>query len=268
MALSDIALVTLIQAKAYLRVDASASLRIDAEYVGTGNAVNATFALDYVSIEGSLKLYVDNELQVETDDYTIVLSTKTITFVAASIPGAGKIVTASYDKASSDNTFEGYDDDLLETLINAATKKAEDHTGRAFIQREITETHIGDSRQFLELYKRPVVDISSVTIDDEVTDYAERLSIGRIYHTDVWPEDYEIVVVYQAGYAATRAATQALIPDAVVAVLGAVAVWYENRMGIKSQNIAGVGSIDYGDLEGLPEASKKKLESLRVNTLL
>ena len=269
MALSDIALITLIQAKNYLKVDAVASLQIFAEYVGTGNPPNKIFTLDNTPTTGSLKLYVANELgvpvlQTEITHYSI--SEATITFVTA--PASDRAVTAAYDKAAAANTFESYDDDLLERLIEAATKKAEDYTGRAFVQREITETHIGDNKQVLKLYKQPVVDVDSITVAGEaLTQWSERLSIGRIYHYTVWPADYEIVVTYTAGYGANRAATQALVPDAVMAVLIAVAVWYENRMGIKSQNISGVGSIDYGDPEGLPEASKKKLDSLRVNVL-
>lgn len=265
MSLSDTALVTLVQAKNYLRVDAAASLHVDAEYVGTGNGSNVTFTLDYVSIEGSLKLYVENVLQVEVDDYTIVLSTKTITFEAASTPGDGEIVTASYDKAAGDNTFESYDDDLLERLIEAATKKAEDYTGRTFVQGEVTETHIGDNKQVLKLYKRPVVDVTSVTVGGTaLTTWSERLTIGRIYHLVVWPLDYEIVVVYTAGYAATRAATQALIPDAVSAVLLILADLFENRGDkVDSISISGLGSTSYK----LPSRAAELLAPLRTSVL-
>lgn len=264
MSLSNTALVTLVQAKAYIRVNAATNLRIDAEYVGEGDGSDKTFSLANTPVIGSLQLYVNNVLQVEVTDYTI--SGADITFETA--PTVSHPITATYDKEASANTFEAYDDDLLEMLIEAATKKAEDYTGRAFVQREIVETRIGDGVQVLKLYKLPVTDVASVVIEDVgYTDFSERLSIGRIYHLYIWPVDYEIVITYTAGYGANRAATQALIPDAVAAVLGAIATWYENRMGIKSQNISGIGSIDYGDLEGLPEASKKKLDSLRVNTL-
>ena len=265
MPLSDIALVTLVQAKNYLRVDAAASLYVDAEFLGVGDGADKTFDLDNTPVEGSLILKVNDVLQVEDTDFTI--STATITFETA--PTLNHGITASYDYAATEDTFESYDDALLENLINAATKKAEDYTERAFIQRTITdETHIGDNTQVMKLYKQPIVSITSVYVSDvELTAWSERLSIGRIYHPIVWPLDYEIVVTYIAGYGADRVATQALVPDAVIAVLGAVAVWYENRMGVKSQNISGVGSIDYGDPEGLPEASEKKLDSLRVNIL-
>ncbi len=265
MALNDLALVSLIQAKNYLKVDAAASLHVGAEYVGTGNAANVTFYLDYVPIEGSLKLYVENVLQVEVKDYTIALSTKTITFEVASTPGDGEIVTASYDKAAEDDTFEAYDDDLLERLIEAATKKAEDYTGRAFVRGQITETHIGDNKQVLKLYKRPVVSITSVHVGgDELTTYSERLTIGRIYHLVVWPLDYEIVVVYQAGYGVDRGATQPLVPDVVAAVLLIIANLFENRTDqLKSESIAGLGSVTYD----IPSQAKELLNPLRVNVL-
>lgn len=264
MALSDTALITLVQAKNYLRVDAAASLHVEAEFLGVGDGSDVTFDLDNTPIDGSLKLYVDGVLQVEDTDFTI--SGVTITFTTA--PTLDDGITASYDYAAGDNTFESYDDDLLEILIEAATKKAEEYTGRAFIQGEVTETHIGDNTIVLKLYKQPVVSITSITVGgDALTSYTERLTIGRIYHPIIWSLDYEIVVVYTAGYAATRAATQALIPDAVIAVLVAVAAWYENRMGVKSQDISGIGLIDYGDSDGLPEASRKKLDSIKVSVI-
>lgn len=266
MSLSATALVDLIQAKNYLRVDAAASLHASAEFLGVGDGADKTFDLNNTPIEGSLKLYVNDVLQVETTNYSI--STATITFVAA--PTLNHGITASYDYAATEDTFEAYDDELLESLINAATKKAEDYTGRAFVQRAITETHIGDGTKIMKLYKMPIVaaEAIAITIDGvELTTWSERLSIGRLYHLAVWPWYSEVAVVYQAGYGADRAATQPLIPDAVVAVLIAVATWYENRMGVKSQNISGIGSIDYGDPEGLPEASKKKLDSLRVSVM-
>lgn len=260
MALSDTALVTLVQAKAHLRMDAAASLHVDAEFVGVGYDTTKVFDLDHIPIEGSLRLYVNDEIQVEDTDFTI--SGLTVTFETA--PTVGHGITASYDYASTGD-FEAYDDDLLERLIEAATKKAEDYTGRAFVQREIVETHIGDNTQVLKLYKQPVVEVASVTVGgDALTDYSERLSIGRLYHPIVWPKDYEIVVTYTAGYGADRAATQALVPDAVAAVLLILAYLYENRTDrLKSESIAGLGSVTYD----IPSQAKELLNPLMVNLL-
>lgn len=344
MSLNDTALVTLIQAKAHLRIDAAASLHVDAEYVGMGDNSETHFALDHVSVEGSLRLYVNGELQTETTHYSTeelviifvtapannlpitasynysaslgaadehehndflgtgdnsnkefdtlhtpidgrlklyvdadlqvlatdyTISGTTITFVTA--PHNKDIVTAVYFEAvsSGGSVFESYDDELLENLINAATKKAEDETGRAFIIRDITETHIGDNKQVLRLYKQPVVSITSVHVGVDEPAYSERLTIGRLYHLVVWPLDYEIVVVYTAGYAETRAATQALVPDAVAAVLLMVAYLYENRVDmVHGESVTGLGSVTYE----LPlyidkSGAKQYLNALRVSVL-
>ena len=274
MTLAATALVTLPEAKNFIRKDAASSLQIFAEPVGTGNGTNKTFTLDNTPVAGSLKLYVGGTLQVETTNYS--LSTATITFVTA--PGNGVIVTAAYDYAASDNTFEDYDDTLLETLINAATKKCEDFCGRAFIQRAITENRIGDSNTHLYLNKKPVSTFTSITLggaslteDTDFTLYDEEgLLLRPVGVTTLWSDNpnsygwtknYKIVVTYTAGYGSTRAATQALVPDAVLAVLTAVANWYENRLGIKSEAISGIGSQTY-DIGELPEQSKRLLSSI------
>ena len=330
MTLSATALVDLTQAKNYIRADAAASLQIFAEYVGVGTGSATAFSLDNTPVSGSLKLYVANAsgvpiLQTETTDYSI--SGANITFIT--IPASGRAITAAYDYAASANTFESYDDDLLDVLINAATKKAEDYTARAFIQRAITEVHIGDGLKVLRIYKQPIASITSVSyekVDDfegdgltvaftlgdtpmastytvyiagvlktETTDYAisgttltfvvapadgaliivrynvelvlntdytEQLSSGRLKGS--WEKDYEYQVIYTAGYGATRAATQALVPEAVAAVLLAVANLYENRLGLSTENISGIGSSTY-QLDELPFMSKKLLDSLKVS---
>jgi len=262
MTLAATALVTLVQAKNYLRTREADSFHIDAEYVGMGDGNNKVFTLDNTPIEGSLKLYVEGVLQVLDTDFTLV--TATITFETA--PILNKPVTASYDYAATSDTYEDYDDELIGILIEAATKKAEDYTGRAFVQREIVETRIGDNRQVLKLYRQPIVSVTSITVGgDDLASWSERLSIGRIYHLVIWPLDCEIVVTYTAGYGANRAAVLVLVPDAVLAVLIAIATWCDNRIGVKSQSISGIGSTDYGVIASLPEASMRKLDSLRTN---
>ena len=161
MSLSSTALVDLTQAKNYLRIDAAASLHVDAEYVGMGDGETKAFSLDNTPVDGSLKLYVNGTLQTETTHFTI--SGANITFVTA--PTLNHPVTAAYDYAASSDTYESYDDDILERIIEAATQKAEDYTGRAFIQREITETHRGEGESVLKLFRRPVVSISSVSYE-------------------------------------------------------------------------------------------------------
>lgn len=261
MSLSSTALVDLIQAKNYLRVNAAASLHISAEFVGVGVDTTVEFTLDHIPIEGSLKLYVNNVLQVENTNFAI--SGLTITFVVA--PTVGHGITANYDYAAGDDTFESYDDDMLETLIEAATKKAEDCTGRYFVQREVVETRYGNGVQMMKLYRQPITEITTVTIDGtEVTDYEEKLSIGRLWREGTWPEGYEIVITYTAGYGVDRPATQALVPDAVAAVLLILSDLFENRGDtIDSINISGIGSTSYK----LPSRAEELLNPLRVNLI-
>jgi len=282
MALSDTALITAIQAKAFIQKDHASSLTVYAEHVGTGDGANKEFTLDNTPVTGSLRLYVDGTLQTETTHYTI--STATITFITA--PGDGKQVTAAYEYAASDDTFESYDDDILEIIINAATKKCEDYAKRAYINRDITESRVGDGGNHLLLNKRPVNSISSITIQASGASDASTLTentnftlhkeggyltrpMGQSFWTTdllslCWTKDAKIEITYNAGYSSTRAAVQDLVPDAVMAVLITTAVWYENRLSLKSQNISGVGSIDYGAIGELPEQAKKLLGGIDV----
>lgn len=138
---------------------------------------------------------------------------------------------------------------LLEGLIDAATRWAEDYTGRVFITRTITETHIGDGSTMIRLWKWPALDVASVTLAGTVllvTDWVERLSIGRIYYDLDWTLDEEVVIVYSAGYG-DRAAAQLACPNARLAVLMMIGGVYESREdGVESVSISGLGSVSYG----------------------
>jgi len=332
MTLSATALITLVQAKAHLRIDAAAELHVSAEFVGVGDGADLTFDLDHTPIEGSLRLYVNNVLQVETTNYSI--SVATITFVVA--PPLNQGITANYDYTAVDDTFESYDDLLLEGMIEAATKKAEEYTGMAFIQRAITERHLGNGTEILKLWRRPIASITSVVrhysedigtgdgttvvftlaeiptassytiykdavAQTDVTDYAisgstltfvvapadgaeitaiythtikaiseyTNLSgIGRLKGLYVWAEGMEYTVVYTAGQAATRAATQALVPDAVAAVLLMVSYLYENRTDrVGTEATTGIGSITYESPQLIERsAANRYLDALAIGS--
>jgi len=322
MSLSDTALITLAQAKNYLRLDAAASVMVPAEYVGEGDGSDLTFGLDNTPIDGTLKLYVNNVLQVETTDYSI--STATITFVTA--PTNGHPITANYEYTASANTFVAYDDDEIEDIIEAATRIAEDYSDRAFIQRSVTEYHEGDGDTVLRLFKRPVSSITSVvqevsqaladgdgstvaftlsltptsgsvalyvdavlkilttdyTVSGDVvtfvsapadgakititythtilaiSEYSLQLSKGKI--TGAWSSGYIYKIVYVAGEASTRSSTQALVPDAVMAVLLIISDLYEHRGDtVGSDNISGIGSTAYN----LPSRAERLLFKMK-----
>ncbi len=333
MTLSATALVTLVQAKSHLRLDAAASLRIAAEYVGVGDGADETFSLDNTPIGGSLQLYVNNVLQVETTDFAI--SGADITFVTA--PTNTHPITASYDTVAEDDTFNSYDDGELETLIEAATLEAEQYTGRSFIIRTVTEEHFGDATPIIRLFQRPVESVTSVvrrisevvgtgdgstvsfslgetptdgslllyvdavaqvlTTDytisgstitfvsapaDEtrvtakythtilaINEFEERLHQARLYAPGSWTANRIYVVVYEAGYGATRAATQALVPDVVAAVLMILAYLWENRTDmLHGESVSGVGSVTYElPLYADKSGAKVLLAPYKVNLL-
>jgi len=167
------------------------------------------------------------------------------------------------------------DTDLLESLILAATTMVEDYTGRAFITRTITETRVGNNETYLRLWKFPVTDVASITVDGtalSASDWTERLSIGRVYYSSVWETsseaayvwelDSEIVVVYDAGYGTDRTLVQALVPTAVLAVKMIVGQMYEDREGVKSHSVSGIGSVEYD-----PDAWMKKVHALKWGML-
>ncbi|MDP2365998.1 MAG: hypothetical protein Q8M94_19775 [Ignavibacteria bacterium] len=259
MPLSPLALVDLIQAKTYLRLSAASSETVFAEFIALGDGTTKIFNLVNIPISGSLRLYIDGTLQVETINYTIV--GKTITFIIA--PALNKPITANYEKSASANTFQAWDDELLEKLIEAATKKAEDFSGNIFIQGLITENRVGNGDNRLRLNWQPVKSITSVKLDSitltKDSEYVELLAQGILKHATGWTKDELIEVVYTAGYGTTRETTQALVPDAVEAVLLILADMYENRSDkADSINIAGIGSTSYN----LPSRAEKILSGL------
>jgi len=170
-----------------------------------------------------------------------------------------------YLKIDSDDSYN-----VLEALIESATRKTEDYCSSYWIKREVTETRIGDGTAYLYLYRLPVVDITSVTLDgDELvldTDYEQRLSIGRLSRS-AWDKDHEIIVTYTAGYLDYEDEAQAVIPEAVLAVLTTIADWWNNPTGILSQSITGIGAFNFEAELQLPGKAKAKLSSLRQRIL-
>lgn len=160
------------------------------------------------------------------------------------------------------------DDSLIELLIETATKKTADYCNSQWIMREFEETHIGDGKTKLYLYRQPVISVESVTVDGEAyTDYTERLSGGYLWGS--WAKDTEIIVTYTAGYIEwdSSADINTVIPEACLAVLDCVAEWYNNRIGIKTESVSGIGQVTYNDEYDLPQSAKAKLSGLRKSLL-
>ncbi len=156
------------------------------------------------------------------------------------------------------------DDESIMRLIEAATKTAEDHAGKTFVQKEVTENRVGNGDRLLSLHWQPIVSVTSVELDGVAqtkdVDYIELLDMGWLKRGSGWTKDKAIVVVYTAGYGVTRAATQVLIPDVVTAVLLILADLYENRGDtVDSINISGLGSTSYK----LPSRAEKILSKLK-----
>lgn len=156
-------------------------------------------------------------------------------------------------------------DSVIEQLIEAATQRTEDYCGTYWVQREIEETHIGDGvNTRLWLYRAPATEISSVELDGtalvEDTDYTVRLFDSTILHGGLgWPRGDEVVVTYTVGCGADRAAAQLAEPTAVAAVMMCVAIWAENRLGLKSEMLLGVDQKTYSEVTDLPQAVKAML---------
>lgn len=160
------------------------------------------------------------------------------------------------------------DDSLIELLIETATKKTADYCNSQWIMREFEEVHIGDGKTKLYLYRQPVISVESVTVDGEAyTDYTERLSGGYLWGS--WAKDTEIIVTYTAGYIEwdSSADINTVIPEACLAVLDCVAEWYNNRIGIKTELVSGIGQVTYNDEYDLPQSAKAKLSGLRKSLL-
>lgn len=261
MSLIATALTDLNEAKGYLKLDVASSETIYAEYVGVGDGADKTFPLDNSPIGGSLRLYVDGTLQVETTNYSI--SGADITFVTA--PGVGKPITANYEKAAGDDTFESYDDDLLEQMVNAATRIVENYSGRAFVTRTVTENRIGNGDTLLRLYQQPIGSITSVTLDSTlltvVTEYTDLTYKGMLKRASKWTNDKTLVIVYSAGDCANLAAVRSTYPEAIEACLLILADLYENRSSTTdTEHITGIGVASYK----LPSRAEKILSALSL----
>jgi hypothetical protein len=106
----------------------------------------------------------------------------------------------------------------LVQCVDAASALIESKTGLIFVTRAITETKDGNGRADLWLRRRPLVSVTSVTVNDAALDASQFVvdaEFGRLRRkAGAWPSGLaNVTVVYQAGYGAQDAAT---LPQDVV----------------------------------------------------
>ena len=155
------------------------------------------------------------------------------------------------------------DTSTLTTLLNAAITETEDHCGRVWLTRTITETH--RPYRTLLLRRRPVTEVVSVLRDGTEMDpdeYAEELDVARLYRNMDWSG--EITVTYVAGYGANAGTVFALEPQVKAAILDTIAHWYNNRANVQSVGIQGAGTVTYASSMPLPVSAMAKLRALVV----
>jgi uncharacterized phiE125 gp8 family phage protein len=158
---------------------------------------------------------------------------------------------------------EGVDTATLTTLLNAAIVETEDHCGRVWLTRTITETH--RPYRTLLLRRRPVTEVVSVLrdgIEMDPDEYAEELDVARLYRNMDWHG--EISVTYVAGYGVTASAVFAAVPQVKAALLDTIAHWYNNRTNVQSVGVQGAGTVTYASSMPLPASAMAKLRALVV----
>lgn len=151
------------------------------------------------------------------------------------------------DHLRIDSTDE---DSLVDLYIAAATDYAEEYTGRAFIQRQIT-ANFGIFASFFELPKPPLISVTSIKYYDSdnvqqtvaASNYNINLSIPAkidMYPKGNMPSTYErpdaVEVIYEAGYEPNETVSPVdstfYVPaSARAAILLIMADMFQNREG-------------------------------------
>ena len=103
-------------------------------------------------------------------------------------------------------------DALLVTAADAASAELEQATSLIFVTRTVTDTLDGSGRVDLWLSRRPIVSVTSVTVNGAEVDaslYVVDAKMGRLrMKAGAWSEGIaNAAVVYSAGYGAQGAAT-------------------------------------------------------------
>lgn len=172
------------------------------------------------------------------------------------------------------------EDVYLQALLNAAAEAVDSYCNTRFVSTSVTaEQHDGDGGRWLKLRHRPVLSVTSVTIDGATIDsstYEVNLEEGYLIIPEIdetnrdprvwrsgstpgWPRGARnIAVTYSYGYSGD------IPPDVVAATsMIAAALYQENqRRGIQSEQ-AGPYSATYLQQAGLPSGARMLLDRYR-----
>ena len=162
--------------------------------------------------------------------------------------------------------------DLLQTLVTAASAYAANYCSRDFRQQDYTQAYNGTGTQRLMLRAAPVISVSSVVVDyvsvpaRGTTTYGYVFDDTMLYLTGCaafWDGWQNIVVAYTAGWktpgqiALAGTGDVTLPMDMQQAIIETVALKYKaqrNNIGIAARMIAGE-TISYSQVD-IPKSAK------------
>lgn len=229
-ALSSVALVTLPDAKEYLRVDDDSHDEIILRLIEAATKIAENYS-DRAFIQRSI-----TESHEGDGDNILRLFKRPISSITSVVrdvsetgsDGDGSTVAWTLSESPTSGSVKVYADGILQTLTTDYTISGSVVT---FVTAPAADVKIAFT------YTHTIIKIS---------EYTEQLNKGKIIGATAWASSTIYTVVYTAGEASTREATQALIPNAVTAVLLILSDLYENRGDtVDSVSISGIGSASY-----------------------
>lgn len=206
--------------------------------VGTTNAVslgsssNAVW-LNATAATTTITLFQDDTTNAAAGVYEAVVTVTTGGEVYDALPTLVTITPSRADTtwlvqplevAASWSGFSDLDEAEQVQLVESATDSIEQACNRTFALASYTETHDGDNQPRIWLRQRPVVSVTSVTVNNaamNAADYTVDTRLGCIWHgaqglsgpgrqrRPGWQSGVQnIVVTYTAGYSAIPASVK------------------------------------------------------------
>jgi uncharacterized phiE125 gp8 family phage protein len=203
------------------------------------------------------------------------------TVTVTTAPEATRLTTIDRVKLELD-IEDSESDALLGAKLDEATSDIEAHIGRTLSRATLTQTFWGEPycTEYLMLDRRPVVSVTSVTVDDIAIDASEyRLDkdTGQIYRLDTsgfpsfWSWCKSIAIVYSAGYLLPEQDGRTLPHALEAAAISLVSSYWQSRGRdplVKSEDVPGLGSFEYwvgsvGESGSLPPDVESKIAPFR-----